>query len=213
MNDLKLASEISRIIWGYTLGSFSINDDDVPPDEIAFAYSIYHYAVLDILKRYDLNEDVLEIFIPSAGFLYQVDPNQIQYAPTFGIMAGEVTGAIQLFEIDRLNPSSAEDARKMLSKKFLICTESIKSTYESFCGFQPNDSQCVKYVRDVHSIRNDVEKLIFATRNRFSQNKSYDDSEDYQYKPERKQKFALYLCWIVIAAFIIYGSYYFFLST
>lgn len=201
MQELRLAADISRSIWGCVISTFDPDADDIPLSETAFTYSIYHYAILDVLKRYHLHNDVLDLFIPSASFLMQADPNDPVLAPTFGIMFGQVSSALRFFESDNLSPTSLDGARQILSQKYVICSDLPKTTAESFLGYNPTDLECHRYVNNARSLINNVEKMILSS-GPLSSNYSHTN-----YSTPKKRNYFLIFSIILIAVFIIYVIY------
>lgn len=155
--NLRLASDISRIIWGYVIRSFDPGNNDIPLAEVAFSYSTYHYAVIDILNSRGLEEDVRDIFIPSAAFILNINAS----SPALGVMQGIVNNMVKWMSEEKYDAESDDGAKKILGMKAQILDNS--TLEQRMFGYETSVLERYSYVKSVKTLREEIKIAIFST--------------------------------------------------
>lgn len=156
--NLRLASDISRIIWGYVIRSFDPGNNDIPLAEVAFSYSTYHYAVIDILNSRGLEEDVRDIFIPSAAFILNINAS----SPALGVMQGIVNNMVKWMSEEKYDAESDDGAKKILGLKSQILDNS--TLEQRMFGYETSVFERYSYVKSVRTLREEVKMMTASSK-------------------------------------------------
>lgn len=157
---ISLISNISKAIWANAIDIFEPEDVENIPAELAFRYSIYHYAVMDILQRSNLEKVVRQFFIFHVENLpvyqeYSLDLGEAQRKQ----MRQFVDTVIEMMYVNGYNPESLDGAREILSLKPKIIGN------RSFETYTPGNFECQYYLKNVRMIRECIsEQILNAAR-------------------------------------------------
>ena len=169
----RVIADASRIIWGYVIRSFDVDSSNISPSETAFMYGAYHYSVIDILEEWHKEEDVRDIFIPSAAFLMNADPQNRDNVPVFLKMRDIVDNMISMMKADCCDSQTECGAVSI----FNLRKEVFKIDYSEFD---------IKYfLKNVKSLRAEIREGIrqaFISAN--SSNRAINNTKNNAHKKE-----------------------------
>lgn len=189
-----VASEASRIIWGCAVRSMDTDRESISPAETAFIYSIYHYAVLDILNSWYIEKDVRSLFIPTVAHIMQADPFDPSHAPILATMHKAVCSTIECMSEERYDASTEKGATEILSLKNLAMQPSISFPYA------PSDFEIQYYVKSVKSLRVELTEVI---REEFKKGVNTPAGNNQsKTNPSKSKSLHVVLAIIAVAAFL-----------